>query len=288
MVGIFCFCADLRGIVVHAAEAPPDSAPVVDADADGDRLFAQGKLHYELGEYSEAIVYFRRAYEKTRDPGFLFNVAQAHRLLGKCRQALQVYSHFLRLAPEHPNAVAAASNVSILEAQCPNGPTTASAATAETAIGGRQNESNSVVRALANAKPPQEPQAAPRSEPSGHWPRWRRVAVASTLTLGIGAAVGSVLLRYKAAGYERQADGLAVQLEGMGLVLIDGAPAASNTDLQRQRQRTLMLENRAEWSAVALSASAGALLSAALILWAPWESWSVKAGPRHVDVAFKF
>src|SRR5262245_39858135 len=63
-------------------------------------LFARGQTHYSLGEYEQAVADFRRAYELTAAPGLLFNIAQAHRLNGDCKQALEIYRHFVRLAPE--------------------------------------------------------------------------------------------------------------------------------------------------------------------------------------------
>lgn len=305
IVGLCFSSAGLRPAAVGAAEAAVEAQPpAAGAPSDPERLFAQGKLHYELGEYEEAIVLFRRAYEETQDPGFLFNVAQAYRLFGKCRQALQVYSHFLRLAPGHPNAVAAASNVSVLEAQCP-GATAAANPEAPVAATGAIPVEAPVAEAPLLSLAPQAPSvfepppapavSAPRKGPSeassadvGGSRHWHRAAVASTLTLGLFAAVGSVLVRERAARYGREADAIAVRREGTPLISVDGVPAPSDAELAQRQRRALTLENRADWSALLLSATAGALLSASLFMWAPWRSWSVQAGPRHAGLAVNF
>src|SRR5688572_2308317 len=99
-------------IVAIGSAAPPVRAqesaragsatkgPASGADKEGRSLFAQGQIHYSLGEYPQAVAHFRRAYELTAAPGLLFNIAQAHRLAGDCKLALEVYRHFVRLAPE--------------------------------------------------------------------------------------------------------------------------------------------------------------------------------------------
>lgn len=321
VVGLCFSSAGLHPAPAGAAEAAAEAQPpAAGAPSDPERLFAQGKLHYELGEYEEAIVLFRRAYEETQDPGFLFNVAQAYRLFGKCRQALQVYSHFLRLAPGHPNAVAAASNVSVLESQCPGGTSAANPEAPVAAAGAvlREAPTEAPVLTLAPQLPPalvapppatvdprlretpSEASSKPASKPASELSlepsvgeaatsrTWHRAAVASTLTLGLFAAVGSALVRERAARYGREADAIAVRREGTPLISVDGVPAPSDAELAQRQRRALTLENRADWSALLLSATAGALLSAGLIMWAPWRSWSVQAGPRHAGLAVNF
>jgi tetratricopeptide (TPR) repeat protein len=93
-----------------------------DAGPGGDKqarsLFAQGQIHYSLGEYEQAIAAFRRAYELTSAPGLLFNIAQAHRLNGQCRQALEIYRHFIRLAPQSEYLPEAETQIAALVVRC--------------------------------------------------------------------------------------------------------------------------------------------------------------------------
>lgn len=67
--------------------------------AEARRLYDEGQKLYNLGEFTRAIEQFKQAYELSARPGLLFNIAQAHRLNGSCRKALDQYLKFLRLAP---------------------------------------------------------------------------------------------------------------------------------------------------------------------------------------------
>ncbi|HEY7374518.1 MAG TPA: tetratricopeptide repeat protein [Polyangia bacterium] len=114
----------LGGGLVPAVARGADAAPApretktADAEKEARGLFAQGQIHYSLGEYRQAIAQFRRAYELTSAPGLLFNIAQAHRLDGDCKQALEVYRHFVRLAPESPYRGEADAQIAALMPRC--------------------------------------------------------------------------------------------------------------------------------------------------------------------------
>src|SRR5262249_10742700 len=62
-------------------------------------LTEQGLAHYNVGEYDKAIDEFKRAYLLSKTPALLFNIAQAQRLKGDCREALQSYKAYLRADP---------------------------------------------------------------------------------------------------------------------------------------------------------------------------------------------
>src|SRR5262249_34851212 len=101
LVGLACLGAMTLAAGPGFAAEEPRQPPDKKADLEtAKRLFNQGQVHYSLGEYDQAISEFRAAYQLSSAPGLLFNIAQAYRLKGDCRQALEVYKHFLRLAPE--------------------------------------------------------------------------------------------------------------------------------------------------------------------------------------------
>jgi hypothetical protein len=50
-------------------------------------LEASGNKHFELAEYDAAIADFKEAYRIGDAPGYLYNIAQAYRLKGDCRNA---------------------------------------------------------------------------------------------------------------------------------------------------------------------------------------------------------
>src|SRR5262252_1876052 len=88
--------------VARAADTAPagGEAPGAGANKEAREFYSRGQIHYSLGEYDQAVAAFRRAYELSAAPGLLFNIAQAHRLNGQCKEALAVYRHFTRLVPD--------------------------------------------------------------------------------------------------------------------------------------------------------------------------------------------
>src|SRR6185295_11543903 len=69
------------------------------AEPDARALYQSGDAHFKRSEWDPAIADFQRAYELSKAPGLLFNLAQAHRLKGDCGGALRLYREYLRLDP---------------------------------------------------------------------------------------------------------------------------------------------------------------------------------------------
>ena len=63
----------------------------------------RGMLHFELGQYREALAEFEQAYQLSPHPLLLFNIAQAQRLAGDRERALATYQAFLEAVPDAPN-----------------------------------------------------------------------------------------------------------------------------------------------------------------------------------------
>jgi tetratricopeptide (TPR) repeat protein len=89
-------------IVLLAALALGGLARADDAKAHARALYDRGMGHYNVGEFDAAAEDFKQAYQLTRAPGLLFNLAQACRLAHKNEEALRFYRTYLR---EKPNAV---------------------------------------------------------------------------------------------------------------------------------------------------------------------------------------
>jgi tetratricopeptide (TPR) repeat protein len=66
-------------------------------------LYDQGARAYKDGEYQKAVELFLAAYDLSRAPAILFNVAQAYRLQGECSQALSYYRRSLAEEPDATN-----------------------------------------------------------------------------------------------------------------------------------------------------------------------------------------
>lgn len=87
------------GAVVRASKDARAAAGGVDAKAEARRLATRAQVHFDLGEYEQAIAAYREAYRVHPTPGLLYNLGQAYRLMGDCVSATTMYRNYLRLAP---------------------------------------------------------------------------------------------------------------------------------------------------------------------------------------------
>jgi tetratricopeptide (TPR) repeat protein len=85
-----------------AQEAPP-ADDKEDATSKAREHMEKGQTHYNLGEFDKAIEEYKKAYDLTKAPGFLFNIAQAQRLKKDYEAALFSYRTYLRQLPEAEN-----------------------------------------------------------------------------------------------------------------------------------------------------------------------------------------
>jgi tetratricopeptide (TPR) repeat protein len=177
---------------------PLSDAPATDAEKQARALYAQGQIHYSLGEYEQAIAHFRGAYELTSAPGLLFNIAQAHRLNGQCKQALEIYRHFVRLAPSAEYRGEADTQIAALTLRCGTPMPTPSAG-AETSRPAPKAEDTPATLLVASQP------TAPSERPS-RWSKQRRTA---TGLLAGGAAVGiaaGIVYRWNDGRYDQWRD----------------------------------------------------------------------------------
>lgn len=85
-----------------AQEGPTEPAKTEPSEKDLARqLYEEGSRLYDAADYAGAIAAFEKAYAAYPAAALLFNLAQAHRLLGPahCSQALDYYERYLQ-APE--------------------------------------------------------------------------------------------------------------------------------------------------------------------------------------------
>jgi tetratricopeptide (TPR) repeat protein len=172
----------------QAAQAAEDGSPASsrapDADAlkEARRQFEDGQTHYSLGEYEQALACFRRAYELSSASKLLFNIAQAHRLKGDCKQALEIYRHFVRLAPSSPYRGAAEAQIAGLAARCGGSPSATAVAPPEPSAVKTDDAEVSISRLAREATPPQG--------------RWRRPTAVALLAAGVTAGVAAGLVHW--------------------------------------------------------------------------------------------
>ena len=77
--------------------APDERAQAGEAAA----LYDEGKRHFDIGEYAQAIASWKQSYLRSSAPLLLFNIAQAYRLSGNCAQANRFYLNYRRVE-KHP------------------------------------------------------------------------------------------------------------------------------------------------------------------------------------------
>ncbi len=94
-------------VAVLLAVAPPvahaaNSGGETDAEVLARAKFAEGNLSYDLAEFQKALDAYSEAYRLVPLPGFLFNIAQCHRQLGRPERAGFFYRRYLSLSKEEP------------------------------------------------------------------------------------------------------------------------------------------------------------------------------------------
>ena len=65
--------------------------------------FEEGEKHYRLGHFDQALAAYEQAYLAKPLAGFLFNVGQCQRMLGRHKEAAYSYRRFLEAMPGAPN-----------------------------------------------------------------------------------------------------------------------------------------------------------------------------------------
>lgn len=113
-------------LAAHAARGKRSAPPPTKSDAVDDELMAEAMLQYDLGNYPLAIEKFQATYRLSRRPILLFNIAQAYRLDGHCKKAIETYRHFVRRAPEHEARPVAERHWAELSESCVSAPSEAS------------------------------------------------------------------------------------------------------------------------------------------------------------------
>jgi tetratricopeptide (TPR) repeat protein len=82
--------------------------------AEARRHFLQGRELLDAGSYAEAIAEFETALSLKPSPELLFNIAQAYRLKGDAKQALETYKRFIEISPKGPIADEARGHIDAL------------------------------------------------------------------------------------------------------------------------------------------------------------------------------
>jgi tetratricopeptide (TPR) repeat protein len=111
-------CVFLVALASAGAAEAADTSGKLEAKAH----FRAGQSHYNLNEFTDALVEFKEAYRLFPDPVFLYNLGQCERQLGHLEEALRFYRSFLREQPKAPNREEVSRRIEEMEAALKNRP----------------------------------------------------------------------------------------------------------------------------------------------------------------------
>ena len=89
-------------MLASVGDAPPGASlapPAEASDTNGEVLFGRAVAAYDAGDYKNAIALFTAAHRLSKAPEILFDIGQAYRVLGDCRQAVENFDSFIAAAP---------------------------------------------------------------------------------------------------------------------------------------------------------------------------------------------
>ena len=78
------------------------------------KAYEEATAAFGLGHYADAAEKYEKAFSLHPDPALLYNAAQAFRLAGNSKRALELYRNYLRLYPDGSNADEARVQVAAL------------------------------------------------------------------------------------------------------------------------------------------------------------------------------
>jgi tetratricopeptide (TPR) repeat protein len=102
----------LTAAILAALEASAVAAPTPE------ELYAEGQVAYDKADYATAIADWQASYKASGANGLLFNLAQAYRLRGDCKQALFTYKRFVAIDPSVDQRALADDFIRELEPTC--------------------------------------------------------------------------------------------------------------------------------------------------------------------------
>jgi hypothetical protein len=108
--------AVMAAVALRALTAAPSEAIADDAHLDlAQAYFEKGNAAYNLDRFDEAASWFAKSYEAWPTTDLLYNIAQAYRRAGACKQALAAYQRYLSLKEHGQEAPLAAQERAEIE-----------------------------------------------------------------------------------------------------------------------------------------------------------------------------
>jgi Tetratricopeptide repeat len=97
---VFAGLAGLIAAVILLCPGATHAQPTPSDQSDLGLVYKKGKTAYDLGNFEEAIKYFKQAYAMQPHEAYLYNIAQAYRQAGDCRNALFFYKRYVAVGGE--------------------------------------------------------------------------------------------------------------------------------------------------------------------------------------------
>jgi hypothetical protein len=97
---VFAGLAGLIAAAILLCPGPTHAQPASPDQSDLRVVMRKGKTAYDLGNFEEAIKYFKQAYAMQPHEAHLYNIAQAYRQAGDCRNALFFYKRYIAVGGE--------------------------------------------------------------------------------------------------------------------------------------------------------------------------------------------
>jgi tetratricopeptide (TPR) repeat protein len=152
----------LAVIIAAALVSAPAVSMAAPPNKDARRIYDEATAAFGLGRYAEAAEKYEAAFSLRPDPALLYNAAQAYRLAGNHKRALELYRNYVRLYPEGMNAAEARSHVAALKKALDE---EAAAAAAPPAVAPAPPRAFAPAPAAATPPPPMAPPAATAMPP---------------------------------------------------------------------------------------------------------------------------
>jgi len=91
-----------------------------DGARDAKKIYQEATVAFSLGRYDIAAAKYEEAFALHPDPAVLYNAAQAYRLAGNKRRALELYKNCVRVFPDSPSAADARTHIASLKTELDN------------------------------------------------------------------------------------------------------------------------------------------------------------------------
>jgi hypothetical protein len=197
--------------------APDAGAKPQSPELEARRLFERAQHEYAEGRYEQALSSLREAYALWPRPGFLFNIAQAERKLGKCVAARTSYQEYL---VEEADPQRRQRAVRLLRSLSDCGSSTPSETVAESELDtqaadatraprARETSARDASAALAESRQPARSERTPLARPAKTTSRGGRSPVTQIVQwslLGAAAGAGGLALFFALDARSTSAD----------------------------------------------------------------------------------